>query len=150
MRSTSKYYERVQIALSNEILSNFTLRFIWEPETGDICPSSVAKYFSDGGYEVNLMTTKSTIGQEYRLSMPLLGIDDDKLSIDELPEFYATPHELVEYCGMLALSCNFEKLPFLNSWQFGGRTKEIGTTMILQINGFFSCHLVERLTIALK
>lgn len=150
MKSTSKYYERVRIALSHETLSNFTMRFIWEPETSDICPSSVAKYFADCGYEVNLMATNSTITQEYRLKIPLLGKDGDKQMIDGLPKFYATPHEAVEYAGMLALSCSFEKHPFLNSWQFDGLTKEVATAIILRINGFFSCQLIEKLTIALK
>lgn len=157
LQTTSKYYQRIQTALSNEFLPKFRLRFTWTPPTLDnrttseICPSSVAKYFTDLGYHVDLIQTECKISQEYGLQIPLLGPNQDKPSkLNGIKKFYATPHQLVEYAGLLALSCGMDKTEYLNSWSFHGHTIEVGTALVVRLTGMFTGELIESLFKKLK
>lgn len=155
LKSTSKLYARIQTALNHETLSAFDIRLSWEPpkdpaNSQTICPSSVAKYFSDLGYEVELSQTETDMTQKYRLNIPLFGKDVDQPATGQIPEFYATPHELVDYVGMLALDCSFAKQDCLNTWTIPGKSKHVETAMILKLTGFFTCELITNLMIALK
>ncbi|XP_055303662.1 ribonuclease P protein subunit p40 isoform X2 [Sitodiplosis mosellana] len=149
LATTTKQYARLQNALSNETLGTFTVRIAWEaPREKDvkkaICPSSIAKYFSDSGYDVELKQTECKTKLEYGLKMPTLGPEsDDLVVINGQSNFYATPHELVEYAGMLALSCNLEPTEYLNTWSFSGHTVEVGSALIIRLKGLFSCNLVK-------
>lgn len=109
----------------------------------------MAKYFADLEYEVILAETKSVITQEYSLNIPQLGKDVEPAA-NEIPTFYATPDEIVEYVGMLSLGCNFERHDFLNTWQFSGVTTEVGTALVIRLNGFFTCLMIERLFDSLR
>lgn len=149
LKTKSKLYERIQKALSHEALSSVTLRILWKPPSDDVCPSSVAKYFADIGYVVELASTSQCISHAYSLKVPLLGTDD--LTVPSNGEtFFATPNELVEYAGMLALDFNFEQHDFLNSYQSYGKSKEIGSALVLRIDGFFSGHTLEKLVASLR
>lgn len=151
LATTTKYHGRLQLALSNESLSKFTMRILWDPpkekdESKQICPSSVAKYFSDLGYEVNLNQTDCKTSIEYSLKMPKLGPEsDDLVEMNGQSKFYATPHELVEYAGMVALSCNLEPTEYLNTWSFSGHTVDVGSALTIRLKGFFSCDLIKTL-----
>lgn len=133
------------------MLGTFTVRVAWEPprekdETKAICPSSIAKYFSDLGYEVVLKQTECKTSLEYGLKMPRLGPEsNDLVDLNGQSNFYATPHELAEYAGMLALSCNFEPTEYLNTWSFTGHTVEIGSAFVIRLKGLFPCNLVKML-----
>lgn len=143
----SKYYARVQNALSNESLSKFTMRFAWvPPKKSNTCTSSVAKYFNDCGHEVNLIQTACKMNFEYGLRPPLLGPENDEpIEIDGKSAFYATPHELVEYAGMVALSCDLDGSEYLNSYSFTGHTIEVGSALTVRLKGMFSCDLIRML-----
>lgn len=151
LETTTKYHGRLQTALSNESLSKFSMRIMWDPpkekdESKQICPSSVAKYFSDLGYDVNLNQTDCKTGLEYGLQMPKLGPEsDDLVEINGQSKFYASPHELVEYAGLLALSCHLEPTEYLNTCSFKGHTVEVGSALTLRLKGLFSCNLVKML-----
>lgn len=151
LETTTKYYGRLQTALSNETLSKFTMQILWDPpkeKDGNkaICPSSIAKYFSDLGYDINLNQTDCKTNLEYGLQMPILGPEtDDLIEVNGQCKFFATPHELVEYAGMLALSCNLEPTEYLNTWSFTGHTVEVGSALTIQLKGFFSCDLIKTL-----
>lgn len=94
--------------------------------------------------ELNQTEFKSKI--EYSLKMPRLGPEsDDLVEVEGESEFFATPHELAEYAGMLALSCNMEQTEYLNTWSFSGHTIEVGNALIIQLKGLFSCNLVKML-----
>lgn len=149
--SQTKYHARVKNALSNEILPKFSLRFIWQPPQPTrksastvICPSSVAKYFSDQGCDVKLVQTECKLKIEYGLEIPRLGGDtDDPVEIEGRSDFYATPHELTEYAGILALSCDRQSSEYLNSWRSKGHTIEVGYALVIRLKGMFSCDLVR-------
>lgn len=149
--TTTKYYARLQTALSNESLGTFKIRFMWEPprekdQKNAICPSSIAKYFSELGYKLDLQQTECKMAVEYGLKVPRLGPESDKLiEINGQSNFYATPHELVEYAGILNLSCNMESSEYLNSWSVTGHTIDVGNALVVRLKGLFTCNLVKLL-----
>lgn len=145
--STSKYYARVQNSLSNEYLPKFSMRFMWiPPKNAKICPSSVAKYLHDRGYEVKQVQTECKMKFEYGLKVPLLGPDaDEPVEVEGKSAFYATPQELVEYAGMVALSCDMESSEYLNSYTFTGHSVDVGSALTVKLKGMFSCDLIRML-----
>lgn len=156
LATTTKYYGRLQIALANAALSKFTMQIQWDPPfekdaTKQICPSSVAKYLSDLGYDVNVKQTECKMNLEYGLKMPKLAPPPAAIETDELVEidgehkFNANPHELVEYAGMLALSCNRERIAYLNTWACSGHTVDVGSALCVRLTGLFSCNLIKTL-----
>lgn len=151
LETTSKFYARLQTALSNESLSTFTLSVTWDPpkeidEHKRICPSSIAKYFADLGYDVDLIQTECRTSIEYGLKIPMLGPESDELvEVNGTSNFFATPHELAEYAGMLALGCRLEQVEYLNTWSFSGHSMEVGNALIIRLKGLFSCDLIKML-----
>lgn len=149
--TTSKHHGKLQTALRNESLGSFTMRLVWDPPKekdakNAICPSSIAKYFSDLGYELKLQQTECKIGIEYGLKVPRLGPETDELiEVNGQSNFYATPHELVEYAGMLSISCNLDSSEYLSTWSFSGHTVEVGNALVIRLKGLFTCNLVKML-----
>lgn len=151
LTTTTKQHARIQTALSNETLGKFTMRVAWEPPREKdaakaICPSSIGKYFSDAGYEVELKQTECKTSLEYGLKMPTIAQEsDDLVVLNAQSNFYATPHELVEYAGMLALSCDLEPSEYLNTWSFSGHAVEVGSALVIRLKGLFTCNLIKTL-----
>lgn len=127
---------------------------MWSPPKNNdfpICPSSVAKYVSDLGYEVDLGQTKNKLKTEYGLQVPLLGSQQQNpCKIDGKSNYYATEDELVEYCGMLSLSCNLESQEFLNSWHLDCHKMEVGYAITCRLEGMFTSETIVDLLKELK
>lgn len=128
-------------------MANKSLRICWTPPDPSICKSSIAKYFADRQYEVELVETQHKLHQEYSLNMPLIGENKFQQNVDEL---FASPHELVEYVGMLSLSCNLERDEYLNSCKYDGNSMNIGSAKVIQWNGMFDCLSIIQLLDELK
>lgn len=79
--------------------------------------------------------------------MPLIGENKFAENVDKL---YATPHELVEYVGMLSLSCGLDGDEYLNSYNCDGDAMSVGSANIIQWNGMFDCHSITQLLDELK
>lgn len=152
LRIGTKYYERVKKALGHELLPPFTMCITWEPPVSTVCPSSVAKYLSEKGYTVKLAPTEMKQHQEYSLRMPLLGQDVEAMQLTKADsiEFFASAHELIEYIGMVSLSCTLDQQEYLNSYVSHGKSVEIGSAKVVQWRGFFTTSIVEKLLTALK
>lgn len=150
LRAGTKYYQRVRQALSHSLMPRFNVLVNWaSPADSLVCTSSVAKYFADKSYAVELMPTQMFHHQEYSLQMPLLGQDNTD---DEQP-FYASEHEIVEYIGMLSLGCNLMPTEsYLSSYTPPNdcRTCEIGSAKVIQWRGFFSSDILCQLWQALQ
>lgn len=83
--------------------------------------------------------------------MPLLGPQSMELTeIDGNEKFYATEHELVEYIGMLALSCDLESSEYLSSWNCSGHAIEVGSAVVVRLKGMFTSDFVKGLFKRLK
>lgn len=107
---------------------------------------------TEKGYTVKLAPTEMKQHQEYNLRMPLLGQDVEATQLykAESIEFFASPHELVEYIGMVSLSCALDQQEYVNSYVSHGKSVEIGIAKVVQWRGFFATSIVEKLIIELK
>lgn len=129
------------------MLSKKSLQICWTAPDPSICKSSIAKYFADRQYDVELVETQVKLHQEYSLNMPLLGENNFMKDVDEL---FATPHELVEYIGMLSMSCSLEQDEYLNSYNCIGNSINVGSAKVIQWNGMFDCLTILQLLDELK
>lgn len=151
MSSTTKFYDRVYTALSHDILPRFSVRFAWTPPSPSsgkepICTSSLAKYFADLGYDIKLVRTVWKVETQYGLRMPLFGPQTPEPAfVDGAEKFYATEHELIEYMGMLALSCDMAPNEYLSSWKFTGHTMEVGSAVVVRLKGMFTSDFMKTL-----
>ncbi|XP_055615468.1 ribonuclease P protein subunit p40-like isoform X2 [Toxorhynchites rutilus septentrionalis] len=148
LQPETRQYARVRECLIRETLGRFDLAITWTPPsandgTSKICPSSVAKYFADlklgeqNSPLVELVPTKVKTHTEYSLKVPTFSLDEQS------DTEYCTGSELVEYMGMLALSCDTEGEEYLNSYDFSGSRVEIGNAKVMHWKGFFTAGQVE-------
>ncbi|XP_068234724.1 ribonuclease P protein subunit p40-like isoform X1 [Palaemon carinicauda] len=128
------YYKKVMDAFS-EVLLKFNFWISWIPNDSDVCPSSVAKYFSDRGYVVyrqEVQIRNSTLND---LDVPLIQIEineggDEKLEIE--------PEVLLEWIGCTSLgiklgTCGTSYSDLANP----KTTRRIESIETFQCNGFF-------------
>lgn len=113
------------------IFNDFPVSFSWVPTSSDICSSSIAKYFSDGGLNVKLCKNKFIKLMEYGLRFP--NIDDDDESRLE---------EISEYVGMVLLGCNLEENDF-SSYSLPSDCVDVGRGKVLHCKGFITQPTVE-------
>lgn len=60
-------------------------------------------------------------------------------------KIYASPHEIIEYAGMFALSCNLEPIEYLNTCSFSRHTIDIVNALCVRFSGIFSHNLIKML-----
>ncbi|XP_058839401.1 ribonuclease P protein subunit p40-like [Topomyia yanbarensis] len=153
LQPETKHYERIRKCLSRETLGRFDLQITWTPpeacnstdSSATICPSSVASYFAEAlageleptAVKVELMPTVVKVHQEYGLKVPEFSL------IEQPGKEYCSAGELIEYMGMLALSCDTEEEEYLNSYDFSGDRVEIGNAKVMHWKGFFTTAHVE-------
>ncbi|XP_055533844.1 ribonuclease P protein subunit p40-like isoform X2 [Wyeomyia smithii] len=140
LRTDTKHYNRIRECLGRESLGRFSLQITWTPPNSDnICPSSVAKHFADLGTQddysdvtVELMPTLVKTHLEYGLKIPSFSLNEN------MDQELCSTGELIEYMGMLALSCDTEGDEYLNSYDFCGQRVEVGNAKVLHWKGFFT------------
>lgn len=153
LQPETKHFNRIRECLGRDCLGRFDLQISWTPpKAADICPSSVAKYFADLALadqeiKVEVMPTLIKTHQEYGLKVPLLNLNEQNRDDDKE---YCSGSELVEYMGMLALSCNTVEEEYLNSYDFCGERVEIGNAKVMHWSGFFTPGQVEAICSAMR
>ncbi|CAH0682928.1 unnamed protein product [Spodoptera exigua] len=98
---TVKNHSKLRTSLQK--LDNFDLNIIWEPNNEEICPSSIAKYFSDRSINVSVHSLK------IRNVMP---------SVDEIPAVIDVDiEEMVEWVGLLAYGADMSPTePYISTY----------------------------------
>ncbi|XP_055608071.1 ribonuclease P protein subunit p40-like isoform X2 [Uranotaenia lowii] len=143
LQPETKEYSRIVDRLGADDLGRFDFRITWTPPesnegSSSICPSSVAKYFaSEAEVQVELMPTAVKVHQECSLQVPEFSLRQDE------GKEYCSGDELIEYMGMLALSCDTDQEEYLNSYDFCGERIETGTAKVIHWKGFFTTVQVE-------
>lgn len=126
-----KLFDRIKQRLST---IKTTLLIKWQPVAGDICPSSIAKYFHNRGFVVKECNSTFTSRTEYSVKVPRIDFDEGE--------------DFVEWLAMLSLGCELEsECPddFINTYQTPEPNTVVGQVKILQWRGFFSSEEVQRL-----
>lgn len=137
---TTKIQENVFTALSSALLPKVCLQLKWEPPAEDICQSSVAKYFSDQGYEV--AETNAKVSAKEELSRRLASFTDLTTDCDS--------QDIMEYLGILALDCSETVDEYLNSYQFSTEQIRVKNTLIVKAEGFYRPSDVQAILDAIR
>lgn len=115
----------------------------WEPPKDDICPSSIAKYFTDIGYSVKLCTPQFASNTIYSVKVPT----PDVHSIEE-----SEIHDFVEWLGMASLNADLETNDsnnFVNSYLTPEPNIDIGQVKQLQWRGLYTVTQIQKLLLKL-
>jgi hypothetical protein len=113
--------------LIKETPSNFT----WTPFSDEICPSSIAKHFSDCGHNVKLWKNKNMEKPEYGLKFPSI---TDEFSFPGISE----------YVGMILLGCNVDETDF-SSYRIPTDHVDVGKGKVLHCKGFIAPETILKL-----
>lgn len=134
-RPGKRNYERTKRCL-DQLKLNFIIS--WGPPEKEVCPSSVAKYFVDLGYNVALCETKYLTKTIYGVEVPVIN------------ENY---YDIVEWMGLVALdgdlTCH-EPDDFTSTYDIPEPKCHVGQVKHLQWRGFFTQEQVTSLWHALR
>lgn len=110
------------------------VNFMWDPISNDICPSSIAKHFSDSGHQIKLCKNRIVTQPEYGLKFPNIDHDADA------DRFIETS----EYIGMILLGCSVEENDF-SSYRLPDDCIDVGRGKVLHCKGFITQHSLKKL-----
>ncbi|KAJ8911501.1 hypothetical protein NQ315_014426 [Exocentrus adspersus] len=139
-RGKSKY-EKLKSSLQR--LNKFTVILIWEPSKQDVCPSSIAKYFSNMGYKVEVNIPRFMSNTLYATKVPQVPF---KLSMKE------DIIDFIEWLGMVSIDGDLESDDvgnYQSSYITPEPNEEVGQVKFLQWKGLFSVKKIKRLLNAL-
>lgn len=122
-----------------KILDKFTAVLFWEPSDDEICPSSIAKYIFDLGYDIKLCNTDFRSNTAYTVKVPLINLEN--IVTEDVLEF-------MEWLGMLIVGCDLEKddlNDYVNSYVTPSPNVEVGQVKCLQWRGFFTVNQIQEL-----
>lgn len=136
---STKHFQNVKKSLQHPLLSNISFHFTWIASSPEVCPSSIAKYFSDKSYNIKLCQNELNSHQEYFSKLPEI---PDNLQEDTL-------EEIVEFIGMVTLGCDLEPKEELSSYVSPDGI-EMGSARILNIQGFIPCESLLKLVMEAK
>ncbi|XP_014467541.1 PREDICTED: ribonuclease P protein subunit p40-like [Dinoponera quadriceps] len=137
---TKKNYKRVRVALEERLKQNFDVIVAWDPPGTNLCPSSVAAWFSAHGYDVRLCRQTFSRRAEYSLTVPTIleeGCDIDKF---------------FEWLGVFSIAGDLsgETDDYINTYKCPSPSVNIGQVQYLQWTGFFTQKQVQEMYDTLK
>ncbi|KAK3086591.1 hypothetical protein FSP39_020741 [Pinctada imbricata] len=135
-----KGYERVLSALSRSGLK-FNLLIAWDPSDGDICSSSLRKYFNMKGYQCSEVPIDHSRHRYEKVDIPVLS------EIDES----CIGSELFEWLGMVANNVYLSEKPdeFVSTYSYNGETEQ-ASCLHYTISGFFTPPFISNLVNKLR
>jgi Ribonuclease P 40kDa (Rpp40) subunit len=114
-----------------DLVPETSVNFLWTPQANDVCPSSVAKYFSDASHNIKLCKNKFLETPEYGLKFPT--ITDDEFCFPEISE----------YIGMVLLGCNVGETDF-SSYRIPDDNVDIGRGKVIHSKGFIAQKTIQQ------
>ncbi|XP_026744442.1 uncharacterized protein LOC113505809 [Trichoplusia ni] len=128
---TITHYSKVRSGLDK--LKLFDLNITWEPNNEDICPSSIAKYFSDRNVNISVHSLKSRSVSPFVNEIPVLKDVDIE--------------EMVEWVGLLAHDVDItptEQYISMYSQPDSDYALKTGRISILIVKGFITPTVVSQ------
>lgn len=112
-------------------MKKVTVIIIWHPNNENVCPSSIAKYFSNISYNVHLCEPKTKSLTNYCVKVPLLDLEN--FEQDDCEDF-------MEWLGMLSIQANMENdnEEYISSYETPEPNKELGQVKVTEWRGFYS------------
>lgn len=99
------HYQQVKSAFTQLPLA-FSFWFLWLPDDPDVCPSSIAKYFHDRGYNVNECVAAVNQAVQEDAFMPFPGPPVEETGLDDQA---AEPEDLLEWIGCQMLGIRLKR-----------------------------------------
>lgn len=121
-------------------LGRFTFIAIWEPPSAQVCPSSLAKYFNELGFEVILCVNTQQYQVQKDVKVPVVRYEDEEEVID-----------VVEWLGMVTMKCPESYCnTFLSSYTTPSPFVTVPSIGTHQFRGFFTPKRIVKFINALK
>lgn len=131
--------ERMRKSLS-ERLNKFTLILSWQPPDHNICPSSIAKYLSNLGYNVYLCEPKHQTRSPLSARVPTLFPSGNT--------FEEHGSELMEWLGMFSLGADLttgKYDSYVNTYECPEENLICKNVVYLEWRGFFTQQKIQHL-----
>lgn len=111
----------------------------WDPHEKDICPSSIAKFIYNLGYDITLCHTDFKSHTAYSVKVPIVELN--KMENEEIVDF-------MEWLGMLSLEADLEKDcsdDYVNSYVTPTPNINLGQVKLFQWRGLFTSNQIQDL-----
>ncbi|XP_072753537.1 ribonuclease P protein subunit p40 [Anoplolepis gracilipes] len=136
----NKIYERTRIALEQRLTQSFDVIISWDPPRTNLCPSSIAAWFSARNYDVYLCSQTFFSKTKYSLTIPTL---QEGYNLDKF----------FEWIGVFSIGgdlSNGETDNYVNTYKCPSPSIDIGQVQHLQWTGFFTRKKMHEIYNALK
>lgn len=100
----------------------------WHPYNENVCPSSIAKYFSDN-HTIKLCKPRHDTFISYCSKVPSINfedIDDDDCG------------DVVEWLGMISLGANLDSDDYLSTYECPEPSLDLGQARVITWKGFYT------------
>ncbi|XP_033230814.1 ribonuclease P protein subunit p40-like [Belonocnema kinseyi] len=134
-----KNYERVRNCLQENLKIPFDVVVAWDPPEEKLCPSSVAAWFNNRGYEVSLCRQNFIHRSRYSVDVPV--VDD------------SCDHEMVfEWLGVFSIDGNLTSSKDTDSsgYEFPSPLVRANQVQYLECTGFFTRRMISKIYSAIK
>lgn len=128
--TATNYRATIKHALTS--LPRLNMQLVWQPPQNNICPSSIAGYWTTLNYAVTPAKCASLLREELTMKVP---------TFDDLTE----SAEMLEYLGMLTMDCAQTADEYLSSYQYEGDTIRVKNVQVVKLKGFFTPDMVIKL-----
>lgn len=125
--------DRLNTIFAGDLLPKWDFWCTWTPSAAEICPSSLAKYFTDHNYAVERCELRHYVKCEQNLNIPkIMKFSSDngkskKSSLEDGRMKTALVKDLMEFIGMVTLSCNFvDEEGYLSSYDMLSDSEIVG------------------------
>jgi hypothetical protein len=134
-----KQLDKLRSELRSDLLDKVTIHFKWN-SSEEVCPSSIAKYFTDMKYSVEAHRSKTKIESLYGLKLPSIPCELDTTEDDgeELRNFS-------ELIGMILLRCDIEDNKCSSYEISNDKIIDVGRGKLFHMKGFLTSLELERI-----
>lgn len=123
--------------IRNEFLSEeidkLSIKFLWKPADSDICPSSLAKFLTDMGYDVKDNENNYLDNSMFSIKIPKL-----PLTKQLTDENYDEWSDITENISMLMLGCDTDEMSSNKQHEY----IKIRSATTLHYKGFIPCSII--------
>ncbi|GAB0097587.1 hypothetical protein DMENIID0001_132420 [Sergentomyia squamirostris] len=127
-------------ALSSRYLPDIDIQITHVPVAKRFCPSSVAKYFSDRNFSVELCSTVKKESKVFPGQIPKWTFAED----DSKEDFQEKVVDFIEFIGFLSLDCSTTGDDYLNSYTYSWPMECVSKVTVRKWKGMFTKDMVKK------
>uniref|UniRef100_A0A1B0CBB8 Uncharacterized protein n=1 Tax=Lutzomyia longipalpis TaxID=7200 RepID=A0A1B0CBB8_LUTLO len=139
------YRKNILKSLCSDLIPPMDIKISWTPPSARFCPSSVAKYFSDRKFSVELCPTKKIQREVFPGRIPEMIVAEEGNAFSK-EDFEDRVVDFLEFIGLLALNCSTSSDEYLSSYEYSGSMIETEKVTVIKWKGFFTKHILQRIS----